>query len=146
MDPEQLRFLQKPFRQASREQPDLKRLKSLLLKLGGDFVVPPPKPDPDIPALLESGFVMGGNTVLRPLKSSMCHQNMASLWRSRKFGIVAIATGYALTDDDLWRQHSWGLLREGLLETTELRVKYFGILLQGDEADHFANCNSSQGH
>ena len=73
----------------------------------------------------------------------MCHQNVASVWKAHKFGIVGICTGYALTEDGLWRQHSWGLLREALLETTEPRVKYFGILLQGDKAERFANSNSS---
>jgi hypothetical protein len=72
---------------------------------------------------------------------SSCHQNVASVWKKRRFGIVAIATGYALTQDGLWRQHSWGILRDGVLETTVVRVKYFGILLQGAAADRFAEHN-----
>jgi hypothetical protein len=91
--------------------------------------------------LLESGFLTGGPIVLKAMKSSSCHQNVASLWRGRKFGIVGIATGYALSEDGLWRQHSWGVLRDGVLETTETRAKYFGIVLQGEKADHFAVCN-----
>jgi len=75
------------------------------------------------------------------MKSSSCHQNVAFLWTKRKFGIVGIATGYALTDDGLWRQHSWGILRDGVLETTEARLKYFGIVLQGERADFFAANN-----
>ncbi len=67
-----------------------------------------------------------------------CHQNVASLWKSPKRGIIGVATGYALSEDGLWRQHSWGLLRDGVLETTERRDKYFGILLQGPGADHFS--------
>ena len=84
---------------------------------------------------------MAGPIKLKQLKSSMCHQNVAAIWKSRKFGIVAVATGYALSEDGLWRQHSWGILRDGVLETTEARVKYFGILLQGSRADHFAEFN-----
>ncbi|HEX7958941.1 MAG TPA: hypothetical protein VF493_03430, partial [Terriglobales bacterium] len=59
-----------------------------------------------------------------------------------RFGIVAIATGYALSEYGLWRQHSWGILRDGVLETTKTRLKYFGIVLQGGEADFFASSNS----
>jgi hypothetical protein len=144
VDPKQLKFLQRRLRQASLEQPGLKRLKSLLLRLGGAFIVAPPKPDADIQALLDSGFVMSGTAMLKRGRASMCHQNVASLWKARRFGIIGIASGYALSEDGLWRQHSWGLLRDGLLETTEPRVKYFGILLQGERADYFASCNAPE--
>lgn len=143
MDPGRLKFLQERFRAASLEQPDLKRLKTLLLKLGGSFIVAPSEPDADIPALIESGFVMNGVVTTKCLKASMCHQNVAGVWRARRFGILGVATGYALSEDGLWRQHSWGLLRDGVLETTRSRARYFGILLQGEKADEFAHRNSS---
>ena len=76
------------------------------------------------------------------MKSSSCHRNVAAVWTKKKFGIVGIATGYALSDDGLWRQHSWGILRDGVLETTEKRLKYFGVVLQGERADFFAFSNS----
>ncbi len=126
-----------------KNQPDLKRLKTLLLRLGGDYLVAPSKFDPDVPVLLEAGFVMSGPITLKILESSMCHKNVAIAWKERRFGIVAIATGYALSEDGLWRQHSWGILRNGVLETTEARLKYFGIPLQSAKADQFAKCNFS---
>jgi len=86
---------------------------------------------------------MAGPVRLRLMKSSLCHQNVASVWAKRRFGIVGVATGYVLSEDGLWRQHSWGILRDGILETTEARSKYFGIIFQGDEADFFASSNSS---
>jgi hypothetical protein len=141
MTPEQKTFLNRRFRDAIGKQPELKRLKTLLLRFGGDFLVPPPKPDQDIPLLLEQGFFTSGPTKLKVMKSSSCHQNVASVWTKRQFGIVGIATGYALSDDGLWRQHTWGILRDGVLETTEARLKYFGIVLQGDRADFFAASN-----
>ena len=141
MDPEQRKFLQGRFRKVAIEQPDLKTLKALLLRLGGEYMVPPMGPDSDVPALIKSGFLMHGPIRLKKLKTSRCHQNVAALWRNQKPQIVAIATGYALSNDGLWRQHSWGLLRDGVLETTEERTRYFGILLQGAEADHFVACN-----
>src|SRR5215469_10493746 len=141
MTPEQKKFLESRFRKAAGEQPELKRLKPLLLRFGGTFIVAPPKADPDIPMLLESGFLMNGPVTTRRMRASQCHQNVAAIWKTRKPKIVAVATGYALSEDGLWRQHSWGILREGVLETTEERVKYFGILLRSAEGDHFAECN-----
>jgi hypothetical protein len=91
--------------------------------------------------LLEQGFITAGPITLKVMKSSSCHQNIASVWTKRKFGIVGIATGYALSDDGLWRQHSWGILRDGVLETTQTRQKYFGIVFQGERADFFAASN-----
>jgi hypothetical protein len=144
MTPENKKFLSRRLREAVSKQPELKQLKTLLLRLGGDFIVAPPRtPDQDVSSLLESGFVTSGPITLKVMKSSSCHQNVAAVWTKRRFGIVGIATGYALSEDGLWRQHSWGILGEGVLETTEARVKYFGIVLQGKKADFFAFSNSS---
>jgi len=144
MKPEQKSFLNRRFRDAASKQPELKKLKVLLLRLGGEVLVAPPRPDQDIPTLLQEGFLTSGTITSKIMKSSSCHQNVASVWTNRKFGIVGIATGYALSKDGLWRQHSWGILRDGVLETTEPRVKYFGIVLQGERADFFAFSNSPQ--
>ncbi len=141
MTREQKAFLARRLGDAVKVQPELKRLKSVLLRLGGDFLVAPPNPDPDVSALLVSGFTIGSKVIFKPMKSSSCHENVASLWRGRKFDLIGIATGYALSEDGLWRQHSWGVLRDGVLETTEVRVKYFGIVLQGKSADRFAGQN-----
>jgi hypothetical protein len=141
MTPDQKKILQGRLRKAVIDQPELKHLKSLLLSFGGDFLVAPPRHDPDVPTLLKSGFLMSGPISTKPMKSSMCHQNIAAVWKMHRKGVVGVATGYALSDDGLWRQHSWAVLRDGLLETTEDRRKYFGILLQGAAADHFASCN-----
>ena len=72
----------------------------------------------------------------------MCHQNIAAVWRKGRRGLVGVATGYALSNDGLWRQHTWGVMRDGVLECTEERRKYFGILLQDSAADYFASCNN----
>ena len=141
MTPEQKEFLSRRLREAIKNQPELKQLKSILLRIGGEFLVAPPKPDSDIPSLLQAGFVTSGPITLKIMKSSSCHQNVAALWNHKKAGIVALATGYALSDDGLWRQHSWGILRNGILETTQPRTKYFGLVLQGEKADHFAASN-----
>ena len=141
MTPDQKKFLQKRLRKAVTDQPEFKQLKTLLLSFGGDFIVAPPRQDPDVPKLLKYGFLMGGPILMKPMKASMCHQNIAAVWRKGRKGVVGVATGYALSDDGLWRQHSWAVMRDGVLESTEERRRYFGILLQDSAADHFANCN-----
>ena|SRR5215831_6025784 len=141
MDAERKDFLTNRLREAIAKQPELEDLSALLLGMGGDFLVAPRKPDPDVPALLERGFLTFGPVRMHLMNPSSCHQNIAALWRKREHGIVAIGTGYALSEDGLWRQHSWGILRDALLETTEERSKYFAIILQGEEADDFAAAN-----
>ena len=67
-----------------------------------------------------------------------CHKNSAKLWSEGKGKIV---TGYALSDDGLWRQHSWVNAGNQLIETTEPRVIYFGYTLDEDESKEFDNNN-----
>jgi hypothetical protein len=44
--------------------------------------------------------------------------------------VPAIGTGYALSEDGLWRQHSWGLREDGgVVETTSGREMYVGLRL-----------------
>ena len=142
MTPEQGQLLKHRLGEAISKQPEVERLKVLLLQFGGEFLVAPRKTDADIPMLLKHGSLMSGPVTLSVMKSSSCHQNVASAWRKREFGIVAIATGYALSEDALWRQHSWGILPDGVLETTATRLKYFGIVLDIERADFFAKCNA----
>jgi hypothetical protein len=142
MTEKQRELLERRFFDAAKRQPELRSLRRLLLSFGGQFLVAPPKREPDISALLESGFVMFGPIKLVAMKASSCHQNIAALWKTRKHGIVGIGTGYALSEDGLWRQHSWGVRREGILETTRKRARYFGILLQASGADRFTRHNS----
>jgi hypothetical protein len=142
LTPDRKKFLQARLREAIKAQPEIRRLKLLLLRLGGDFLVAPPTADSDLLELIELGFLIGGPVTLKVMRSSMCHQNVAAAWRTRRFGVIGVATGYALSEDGLWRQHSWGVLRDGVLETTEVRLKYFGILLQSTRADHFAEYNA----
>jgi hypothetical protein len=123
---------------ATSRQPALRKLFEVLLGFGGDFVVAPQFPDLDLEELIASGIVLGGPMLLKKGQASRCHENAAQLWKTRKHGMVGVGTGYALSADGLWRQHSWGILREGVLETTQERIKYFGLVLLGSRADTFA--------
>jgi hypothetical protein len=134
-------LLNRRFQEAISEQPEIESLRALLLRLGGIQLVAPPRLDPTVPLLIIAGFVMAGSVQRVTMEESRCHQNAARVWSEKYQGIVAIGTGYALSEDGLWRQHSWGVLREGILETTVPRAKYFGLLLQGGDADCFAESN-----
>ena len=104
-------------------------------------MVAPASPDATLHLLIEAGFVMAGPVVRRTMKKSQCHRNVARIWLEKRLELIGIGTGYSLSDDGLWREHSWGLRREGILETTVSRVKYFGVLLQHGDADSFAVAN-----
>jgi hypothetical protein len=138
---DQRRFLRRRLREAIEQQPEIRALRKLLLTLGGLELVAPAKPDCDVPGLIKSGFVMEGSVKLKIMERSSCHQNISRLWGRKRNGIVGIGTGYALSADGLWRQHSWGIARQGIVETTQARVKYFGRLLQGRDAESFAAAN-----
>jgi len=146
MTKEQRRLLDRRFREAARQQPDLEALRLLLLGIGGIHLVAPPSPESELPLLIYAGFVMAGPVTLSTMRKSGCHRNVAEFWTEKRDELVGIGTGYALSDDGLWRQHSWGLRREGILETTIVRAKYFGVLLQHGEADAFAIANLAGTH
>jgi hypothetical protein len=138
---EQKRLLDRRLRQALEQQPEIRVLRRTLLDIGGIELVAPPWPDVDVPLLIKVGFVMAGPVHCEARGKSACHENVSRLWISKRPEVAGIGTGYALSGDRLWRQHSWLTLREGILETTRERAIYFGILLQGPPADSFAESN-----
>ena len=98
--------------------------------------------EPDLKLLLQRGHIFNEPVDLVPGDLGQCHSNVARIWNEQR-KIHAIVTGYALSEDSLWRQHSW-LLRETasieqhhLVETTIKRIKYFGVILTEVEAESF---------
>lgn len=117
-------------------------LEAKLLSYGGKRMVY--VGEPDLQALLERGIVFEEVSVLIRGEPSHCHENAARMWNEAR-EVYSIATGYALSADGLWRQHSW-LLRNHptgrqhrLIETTVKRVKYFGIILDEQDAEEFVS-------
>lgn len=142
MTEERKRLLDNRLREAIARQPKIRTLRKLLLEIGGAELVAPPAPDSNVPLLIDSGFIMAGPVRHKVMRAGSCHRSVSRVWRRKRSGIVGVGTGYALSEDGLWRQHSWGVQREGILETTVPRSKYFGLLLQGADADWFAASNS----
>jgi hypothetical protein len=132
------KFLGARLRDACRIQPELRELRKILLGLGGGDVVPPAAHDPTINFLIDFGIVFSGPVLLKEGSPGRWNHSMAHIWSRRLHGIVGIGVGYALGDDNLWREHTFGVLREGVLETAAVMQKYFGLLLISQAADGFA--------
>jgi hypothetical protein len=113
------------------------RFATVLLSHGGEKVVPPIAPDRMIDLFRTRGWLWSSPVRFVEGQVSACHDNSVGLWRSGD--ACAIGSGYALSDDGLWREHTWAVAEEGeLLETTEPRTAYFGIELQDRNAERFA--------
>jgi hypothetical protein len=133
MDAKQRQFLDGRIREYAKEQPEILKLRKVLLAIGGEAVVPPQEIDGDIPSLVESGFLMQYPVTLKRMEQHMCHLNTAKLFATGK--ATAFGTGFSLVGG-LWRQHSWGLKRQKdgtnqILETTGKDDLYFGVLYWG---------------
>ena len=136
-DSQQKRFLDKKFLDAKKGQPEWVSLKKKLLSLGGDLVVA--DYEEDLFNILKRGILWNKTDKYVSGMTSQCHHNTANLYMKEK--IDQIVTGYALSSDGLWRQHSWGLLKNKTVETTERRIKYFGFVLDEEESEEFLEYN-----
>lgn len=118
------------------------RLRRKLLRIGGvyvDFIE-----DPYLQMIADAGAVFGSNgiRIIRG-RPNECHRNAALFWLKGK--CAAIAVGYYLGPDYVWRQHSWGVLGNGtILDTHSGGRRYFGVQVESVEAMKFAENHVSQ--
>ena len=120
----------------------LDELKRRLLSMGGWAVVLREQ-EPDLDAILARGVLLNGDDAVQDgADVSQCHLS-AGMQHLRNPKGRAIMTGYALSEDGMWRQHSWIYDRDddAVVETTEARVGYFGVLLDDLEAIAFCTRN-----
>lgn len=78
-------------------------------------------------ALILSNTVMIPNSKykINPMQNSHCHDNVEVLYK--KEPKLKIYSGYALSEDRLWRHHSWCVdENDNIIETTIARVIYIG--------------------
>lgn len=127
------------------------KLRDLLLSKGGCEACLPVM-DEDLMNIIAYGQLWDNNTT-RMMKGrpSQCHSNSAELWYNNKYSYknghaVIICTGYALSSDGFWRQHSWLVHAKSranvIIETTKPRVAYFGFGMTYAEAEQFEYDNS----
>ena len=128
----QVDLFKKKTKQAFSEHPHLKELHRHLLRIGGIAVVlwNGTNDEKISQMLISSGKAEPGEAaVLKLGERSNCHENSAKLHRENS-SRYAVVTGYALSDDGIWRPHSW--VHDGetgeIIETTEKRAIYFGVV------------------
>jgi hypothetical protein len=116
-------------------------LKEKLLEFGGDEVCIH-LVDDDIDKILNNGQLWCGDHVkYEEGETGQCHRNSINLWYENKHRL-AFATGYALSEDGMWRCHSWCIdtyCDNRVVETTEPRVAYFGVVFTDEESEYFYN-------
>lgn len=123
-----------------------------LLSHGGVLVKHPSGPEPDLEHLHTRADVIhvdpyGDRVLFVEGAPHECHANAAALWRQRRTPglghvVTGIGSGYALSGDGLWRQHSWAVTSSGrIVETTEPCLAYAGFMLSEQEAKLFAALN-----
>jgi len=120
-------------------------LRDQLLAIGGQEACLPIQ-NPDFHNIMEYGQIWVGQKRIRIMQGDacQCHRNAAYLWKANKnyhAGRFGIATGYALSADGMWRQHSWCILRKPrsyqVIETTAQRELYFGVCMLNEDAERF---------
>ena len=121
----------------------MKALHDRILSFGGDEVCMTAF-DEDAAKTLSRGRFFYGSSYMRKGQPSQCHSNSAGLWHANR-GHCSIATGYALSEDGLWRCHSWVVQPRTrtmrVWETTVKRVAYFGFIMNDAECQEFFDEN-----
>lgn len=125
-------------------------LRDSLLEFGGCEAVLPVV-EPDIESLLSRGQLWDNTEIkFKEMAASRCHQNASLIWLKNKDkqdgkSLKILCTGYALSEDGFWRQHSWiiEVTNRGskIIETTEPRVAYFGFGFTYEESEMFVEEN-----
>lgn len=115
----------------------LEELKQRMLRVDGwAACLPSPECEPHIEILLNRSQAFGGTDFMYAGQTSRCHTNSAVL--ALMVDELQMATGFAMSQDGVWRQHSWCCLEYGdnkfhILETTCPRERYYGVVLTYDE-------------
>lgn len=119
-------------------------LRKHLLNFAGEATCLPAYEE-DIDDILKYGqFWVGNNIKIMKGLPSQCHYNSSRLWEKNKKD-CRICTGYALSDDGMWRQHSWVIWMKPrsnqIIETTVPRIVYFGYVMTSEQCELFAHNN-----
>ena len=133
-DPEWVEWAKVKEKKNLEQWPELKPLQDKLLSLGGDWVAL--EPECDLMAILNRGQLFKGRVIFKKMAPHDCHRNCCKVWAERP-RIYNIATGWALSDDGVWRQHTWITKGRAIIETNEPRSLYYGFEMEREEALRF---------
>lgn len=116
------------------------------------------KGDDYIKLLLQVGTLMNGPVLNIQGATNNSHTNVADLLDSHEqlqenvfqtledipVKALHLATGYVYFQaEQTWRQHSWLLSGNSIIETCFVGDKYFGVILVGNDRSFFRNCHAS---
>ncbi|MEP7137207.1 MAG: hypothetical protein ABI904_19950 [Chloroflexota bacterium] len=130
------------FRGSKLEKPINKAVKELcshLIGIDGKIVVVEFHESPDFcKALVKLGELDSNNRLkINKGEDRECHINSAVLWSQNKDKYLLV-TGFALSEDGVWRRHSWIRTKSTtIIETTIKRKKYYGITLNKELSESF---------
>lgn len=123
-------------------------LRDKLLSFGGEEVCLPAYEE-DLFNILKYGQLWYSSFESKKGEPSQCHRNACYCWDKNEDyadGTLRICTGYALSADGMWRQHSWLAYKTPrsvhIVETTEPRKLYFGFAMTHKMCEEFyaQNC------
>jgi hypothetical protein len=150
LDRSQAKFLRQRTARMLKAVPAYANLRKRLLRIGGIDVVPPvidsssaaqlARQRYDVGQVLQAGRTWSGaRAKIEQMETNSCHRNVARICTSR---CGHIASGWALSMDGLWREHSWlvrseGSANESLIETTISWLLYHGYILNDEEMNWF---------
>ena len=128
-----------------KDDPRYAELEKRLLALGGQAVVP--VPEVDLGKLLTRGQLWPtAGLIHKHGYPHQCHANTAALWFVNLSTGFEIITGWALCDDDLWRQYTWGWHQGHIVQTTvNVRTQYYGFRLTPSESHILFSSNLMPG-
>ncbi len=129
-----------------KNNPKMYSLREKLLSFGGESVCLPAYEEDIDNILLHGQFWFGSNAKKIKGEPCRCHSNSCKYYLNAKKEDVRICTGYALSEDGMWRQHTWVIAHKArsnqIIETTEPRIGYFGFVLTTEQCKGFCVANS----
>ena len=131
-------FLNDKLAKGIEEIPRFQELNKLLNTFESNSIVLPMfNTKNEVNNIIDRGKIFGSTDLFMLGRQSQCHSNSAALYLARKdFEDIKIMTGFALSEDGLWRFHSWCILDNmKIIETTEKRLAYFGYILNENIVD-----------
>ena len=118
------------------------RLERMLLDIGGRVVLFPAECEDAVRIANDGERHEPSEFVVADVPHTRCHHAAGRAWLANPTGL-AIITGFALFEDDAWREWSWAvMLASGtMIEFASLKRHYFGYRLSKKQSVAFASDN-----